>query len=72
MIYSVDVRENAPEEAVFVFKVLDIKEPVLYSDLGVSMKYPVSIVGRNGQRLIARLCTDSNRHPLPTDRKFAM
>ena len=26
MIYSVDVRESAPEEAVIVFEILDIKD----------------------------------------------
>ena len=62
------IREIAKEEAVFVFKILDIKDSFLYRDLGVSMKDPAPIVGRNGQRLIARLCTESNRQPFPTDR----
>ena len=45
--------------------------PLLYRDLRVSMKDPAPIVGRKGQRVIARLCTESKRHPLPTDNKLA-
>ena len=45
--------------------------PLFYRDLGVSMNDPAPILGRNGLRLIARLCTESNRQPLPTDGKLA-
>ena len=70
-IYSVDMRENAPEEAVIIVKIVDIKDPFTVWELGVSIKDPTSIVGRNVQRLIARLCTESNRYPLHTDKEFA-
>ena len=65
------MRENAPEETEIVFEVLNIEDPLLSRDLGVCMYDPAPIVGRKGQRLNATLCTESNHHPLPTDRKLA-
>ena len=70
-MYSVNMRENAPWEAEIILEVMDIEDPLIVERLGCLNEGPGSIIGRKGQRLITRLCTESKRHPLPTDKKLA-
>ena len=71
MNYFVNMRENVPEETEIVFEVLDIHDPYTVQGLGCIDEGPRTDRRQEVAETYARLCTESNRHPLPTDKKLA-